>query len=636
LKRGKRASKQNQKRRQKPQGIGKDLFPRLRPYFHLCAGIFLIILGVLGFDNSFLYDDYTHILNANMLRQIPSLSDFVGSSWVDNGPTWAYRPILSLTYFIEGQLWGFNAGIMRAVNIMIHVMNAALLFLIMNSLCSGTQYLRNTQLMLIGLFLFHPVAWHSVLYVSARSTLLVSFFLFLTIHFYLARGPTRYFVFLTALLAMLTKETGILAIPFALILGAHRLKEDISIFWRTKRNRQLLYFVLLPVLVSILVYRRGTYLPYLNLMLGKSNFPHEFLPYLMTQFQSILKYFELILFPWNWAFSHDIRLLASPFGVKAVLTATSVSLVVIALLLKIRKRDLLFRSLLVFLLSFAPAFLFPREILANEQRCYMGLVLFYLVILNLFDSGIISGGRIRKITQVLIVLSFLINSGILLDRVKEYRTVRSLMERDIEVYPGNIAAMTVLGLELSKENKYERAAKVNEEVLNIVSELAPRSNFFRSQVSRLFVRAGGGWLNTGKLDQAKRLLGKCNKLQVKADRCSLLKSQILISEGQYKSALVVLKSLPDDDYYVQFTMIQTYLVLGQQKNAWELMERTYKRDPYKLALNLTMVKYLMNQKKYSAARTIVNEAIERFQKARLTGVDRLQKLSSEILKQSGK
>ena len=132
----------------------------------------ILCLAALWFsgNGSFVADDLTHILNAEYLQHLPSLAEIwkgLGRGTYD----WGYRPIVSLSYYLEGKIGLAEPFPMRVVNLCIHLANGLLLFLIVRQERKSAPQDSWPALLAVALFVFHPVsAKHATINVDLADT----------------------------------------------------------------------------------------------------------------------------------------------------------------------------------------------------------------------------------------------------------------------------------------------------------------------------------------------------------------------------------------------------------------------------------------------------------------------------------
>lgn len=161
----------------------------------------------------FQFDDYANVVFNRAIRYLEKPSLLIAA-----GPL-GTRPLTNLTYAIDYARDGLSLSRYRSTNLAIHILNCLLFLLVARRLSRGAWI---PALAGAACGLFHPLLGESVLYISARSSLLVCTFALLAMWLLLregalvsrrARGWTLVgFIFVSAL-AMASKESGAI-IPF--------------------------------------------------------------------------------------------------------------------------------------------------------------------------------------------------------------------------------------------------------------------------------------------------------------------------------------------------------------------------------------------------------------------------------------
>ncbi|MEW6305429.1 MAG: tetratricopeptide repeat protein [Verrucomicrobiota bacterium] len=162
------------------------------------------------------FDDFPYVLENPVVLQ--------GFTWdgVKAAFTQAHfhvwHPLTTLTHMLDVELFGVNAGAHLLVNVLLHSLSAALLFLLL------VRMTREFWLSAIvaALFAWHPLRVESVAWVSERKDVLSTLFWLLTTLAYVRYterpGRRRYLIFLcTFAVACLTKPM-LVTLPFALLL----------------------------------------------------------------------------------------------------------------------------------------------------------------------------------------------------------------------------------------------------------------------------------------------------------------------------------------------------------------------------------------------------------------------------------
>lgn len=129
-----------------------------------------------------------------------------------------YHPITSLTWAIEHQLYGFNAKWFHLTNILWHLLNTVLVFLL------SKQFLKRSDwsLAVSLLFVVHPMHTENIVWLSARKDLVYGFFFLLGLLSYLKYLSSQkvffYLLMVIAFIASLFSKSNAVVFPAVLIL----------------------------------------------------------------------------------------------------------------------------------------------------------------------------------------------------------------------------------------------------------------------------------------------------------------------------------------------------------------------------------------------------------------------------------
>jgi tetratricopeptide (TPR) repeat protein len=163
----------------------------------------------------------------------------VGNIHVQSGLTldsvlWAFttgarsnwHPLTWLSYQLDAQLFGINAGAMHLENVAIHAINAALLY----GLLAGMTGRRPAAAWVAAMFAWHPLHVESVAWISERKDVLSTLFMFLCLLAYLryVRRPA----IANYLLVVVLMALGLMAKPMLVSLPCLMLLLDI---WPLRR-----------------------------------------------------------------------------------------------------------------------------------------------------------------------------------------------------------------------------------------------------------------------------------------------------------------------------------------------------------------------------------------------------------------
>ena len=160
-------------------------------------------------DNEYVYENY-HVRSGLTWKEIPwAFGSMHGGNW---------HPVTWLSHMLACELFGLDAGYHHLVNLLLHVLNSVLLYLVLDRMTGAVW----RSAMVAGLFALHPLHVESVAWVSERKDVLSALFFMLTLGAYVryANSPSRIrygMVFGFLALGLMSKPM-LVTLPFVLLL----------------------------------------------------------------------------------------------------------------------------------------------------------------------------------------------------------------------------------------------------------------------------------------------------------------------------------------------------------------------------------------------------------------------------------
>ncbi|MBF0458222.1 MAG: tetratricopeptide repeat protein [Nitrospirae bacterium] len=224
--------------------------------------IVICMLGAIAYHNTlgvpFTLDDFSNIVEC---KEIRNLNDFISLKLLTHGEYgFRARFVGYFTFALNYWFSGLNVRSYHVVNILIHIINAFLIYRMILLIpktpffadFTKHQSIRTLAFLASAFFVVHPVQTQSVTYLVQRFEALATTFYLVSIIFFIklgtSSGRTRIFYFITCFistaLSMKTKEVA-LTIPMMMLMM------EFLFFTPVKRKNRLI--VLLPILLLILL-----------------------------------------------------------------------------------------------------------------------------------------------------------------------------------------------------------------------------------------------------------------------------------------------------------------------------------------------------------------------------------------------
>lgn len=175
----------------------------------------LLALIVLGVFYPAIFGGFSLADDTTLVNRLLNLEHFDFTRLFFRSGGYYYRPIVSATFYLDQIFWGASPIIMHVENILLHLLNATLVFAMARRFCAGKARLPNWLPLLMAIaFALHPITTEAICWVSGRFDLLATTFVLLST-WLLFRGlesPGLWRLLpalLMALLGCLSKETAL-------------------------------------------------------------------------------------------------------------------------------------------------------------------------------------------------------------------------------------------------------------------------------------------------------------------------------------------------------------------------------------------------------------------------------------------
>lgn len=195
---------------------------KARSEFIICLFLVVIILasywqlpshGFLSFDDNEYITQNTHVHEGITWKNIVWMFSITDSGY--------WQPLTWMSHMLAYQLFGTNPSMHHLINLLLHMANSLLLFLVLKRM-TGAQW---QSAFVAVMFSLHPLNVESVAWASERKNVLSTFFWMLTIMTYVryAEQPNfhRYLLVLFVFVLGLMSKPMLITLPFVLLLLDH-------------------------------------------------------------------------------------------------------------------------------------------------------------------------------------------------------------------------------------------------------------------------------------------------------------------------------------------------------------------------------------------------------------------------------
>jgi Tfp pilus assembly protein PilF len=408
----------------------------------ILLGTFLLFWNVLSFDY-INYDDQNWISANKFVEAGITIESLKWAAIGVVNSTWC--PLTNLSFVLEGAIFGIHPGISHLINLMVHLLNVALVFRF------SCRMLQHDYAALFATFLFamHPVNVEAVCWVSDRKGVLSGFFLLLSLINYIDHAlnskKAAYLSSVSFYLLSVASKPSVITVPFLLFFI------DLWLLLPIRANRRIfekIPFFLISLTDAVVVFliqsREG----------GIAQ--HGFLVNVQTACIGCARYISNMFFPM------DLNVCYFHPGIwPAALIFASVSTIILSNLIGIlawKQSKIVLISFWMFLITLAPVLEF-----IPAGHAYMADRYAYIAYLWLF-LGLAS--LVRHLIKVKALLVVFLISGwcsylawYSLGLVDVWRNSITIFTRAIQVDPENPIAHANLAFAYNAKGLHKEATK---------------------------------------------------------------------------------------------------------------------------------------------------------------------------------
>ncbi|HUW22800.1 MAG TPA: DUF6056 family protein [bacterium] len=428
--------------------------------------IILIIIGILAFfsfintfQNPFVWDDPGRIVENGYIKRLDNLSLLFSSKYLSYFRETTYRPLYTLTLFLNYHFFKLNVYGWRIFNIFVHILNTILIYFLIRYIFKNRTISSITAL----IFAIHPIHTEAVNVVVYRTELLAclfflgSFFLYLKSirNIKIKKGFYLLSIFMF-ILALCSKEMAA-SLPLIIVLYIY--------FFSQQKERKKLLVSVLPFFLIVLIWiviARGFELP------GKFVGKHELyygspfgsklhLRVLSYMGPSILRYIWVSFLPLNLVLIYPHQIIGyipAPMEFFSVLIL--VAILIFALKMKKFSKETSF-SIFYFFISLLPVSqIIPLSVIYGERWLYIPSLGFCLLVAFLLKR-LFFDKNLKKIGTLLLVSITCFYFFVTFARNRDWKDEVTLLEKNVNIYPQSMDARLQLAENYIRKKDYEKA-----------------------------------------------------------------------------------------------------------------------------------------------------------------------------------
>ena len=289
--------------------------PRKKTWLDSLDYKFLVIIALIAISvyanslvNDFVYDDEFVVQKDQSITSLSNVPKFF-TEHLGFAIGRYYRPVVSATYALNYALSGATPLGFHITNVLFHVVNSALVYLLLLMMFSDdkNEYKKYFALFGAGLFAFHPIHTEAVAWVSGRTDSVFFTFFILAFIFYLrytsgAKGRNLLWTSVFYSISLLSKEMAI-TFPVIVVLYEVIIKGRRSVYAMLKEKPVYIILAVISLLYLLLRWEilkdvpvRAAY----NYFYGKDAATIFF-----TMLQAIPYYFRMLVLPYGMLYHYS-------------------------------------------------------------------------------------------------------------------------------------------------------------------------------------------------------------------------------------------------------------------------------------------------------------------------------------------
>lgn len=497
-----------------------------------------------------------------------------------------YRPVACLTLALNWYFGKDNVSGYHAVNIVIHILTAFVLFLLTLNILRAPNLERkfNTNayfiaLLAAALWAVNPIHTQAVTYIVQRMASMAAMFYMLSMYCYVKfrTGGTslhRIMLLLGCILAFLfalgSKENSV-TLPLALFGVEVFCFQDLSL----QRTRRLLFWGFIAGSLLLAVMGVWLFLPENPLAFVDSydHRPFSLSERLLTEPRILLFYLSLIFYPIpdRLSIEHDVTVSTSLFQPWTTLPAILLTLALIAFgFSQIQKRPLIALAILFYYLNHIVESTVIALELVFEHRNYLPSLFLFLPVsaglMKLFDYLKKRNQAIRHVLAgFMVLLIIVIGSGTYI-RNRAWATEASLWQDAMIKAPKSARPLTNLAWQMvygpqADPGRYDAALKLYEKALSLQKSRSTLNPVIMDNMAGIYYRKG-------EYQKAIDLLEKALALSPDYTKGRDDLSRILVAAGKWDAAAAHIDYLLlKNDEHEEYLNLKGLILLRQNRLA---------------------------------------------------------------------
>ncbi len=579
-------------------------------YIPILISSFSVLLYLNATYGKFVYDDFKIIVENCFIKEWKYFPKIFTQDYFTISGEMSYRPIVTITYFIDYAIWHSKPFGFHLTNIILHTLNTVLFYLFLNAV------LQNKKIVLLSVLFFvtHLALLETINCIGYREDLLSATFLLVSLIYFVKsdtilykKSDKRRFTLYYAIsliaysCALFSKE---MAITFPVLLLLFVVFSDQKIWPDLVKRFKGIYIGYIAVSLFYVIIR---FVIFKNPALKATYQPGGFLVNTFTMIKILAYYIKLSFFPFNLNADYVVPLVKTPLEGSFILSIIFLISIFIIFAILTKSRNMFACWMAWFFIMILPVMnILPIGNIMAERYLYipvMGFCVAKGILIYRITDRTLSPRAIpmRRIVQLTLVTLMIGGYGFsIIGKNGDWRDELTLWTKTIQRSPSSHRAHCNLGIIYMENGLTEKAQMEYQTAL----ELNPKNANIHNNLGAVYTKKG---LDDQALIEYKEAINLDNSYaQPHNNLGNIYFNQGLIdkAKAEYEEAL----RIKPDHALAHNGLGNVYNATGELDNAMEEFKKSLFYDSrYIHARNNLGVNY--------AKRGLLNEAIAEFQKS---------------------
>ncbi|MFH1853995.1 MAG: tetratricopeptide repeat protein [Candidatus Omnitrophota bacterium] len=539
--------------------------------------LIILIVFISSLANDFAWDDYDLVVSNPFIKSFSWLKEIFTNQLYKGNEKESnfYRPLQLCSYILDYSLWQLNPFGYHLTNLILHMLNSVILYLLLMGIGLSPQIALFTCL----IFGIAPMISGITFYISARADLLAVFFGFLSmlcfIKFTKVNRKIFYFLSLLFFVSSLFSKEMALTVPFLLMLIVSYSDRE-KCYARLRMT--LPYFLLILLYAAIrtrVFYLRGD-----DILQQASTAFVPFYARMITDIEVVARYLRLFFIPFPLHMDWHINPSYSILNIKIFASVVFLAAFFMACRKLYDNNRMVLFGLSWFFIAIVPVLnIYPISVFFGEGWLYLPSVGIFIIV-SIFFIEII-GRRYGKIARNVLFILFLAYYSVFTMSYSMVWKDSSSLFNNVLKYEKNSPYLFLtwnnLAMSYYTKKDYESAL-----------ECCKKSISLNPRYKKAYNKMGIAYTALKKYASAIMCFKKALKLDINYAQAYNNLSRAYVDIGLNEKALATIKKLLaiDPDYYpAYYTLGFIYGKKGDTENAVKAFKevkalRPYRYEPY--------------------------------------------------------